>query len=127
MHADAKKIEFWKIFLAEQASRGYNKHIVCDVCGDRTALFRVWAAPGTCRAPTLKEWGGRNMSDEKRAALSGEPLLGELSRLILNDTNQMIQLADLDTLTMLYANRPALEYAVHSGEPYEGRHCYENT
>ena len=28
-------------------------------------------------------------------------------------------------MTMLYANRPALEYAVHSGEPYEGRHCYE--
>ena len=44
---------------------------------------------------------------------------------ILDDSNEMIQVSDQETYTMLYANLAALEYAVHAGEDYKGRHCYE--
>ena len=30
---------------------------------------------------------------------------------ILNDTNQMVQVSDLSTYTMMYANEPAVKYA----------------
>ncbi len=45
--------------------------------------------------------------------------------LILNDSTQMIQVSDLDTFTMLYANEPARKYTGHAGQSYEGEHCYK--
>lgn len=45
--------------------------------------------------------------------------------LILNDSTQMIQVSDLDTFTMLYANEPARRYRGHAGQSYEGEHCYK--
>lgn len=44
---------------------------------------------------------------------------------LLNDSNQMIQVSNLDTYTMIYANKMAKDYTGHSNEPFEGRHCYE--
>lgn len=43
---------------------------------------------------------------------------------ILNDSTQMIQVSDLETYTMLYANEPARLYTGHAGQPYQGEHCY---
>lgn len=44
---------------------------------------------------------------------------------ILDGSNQMIQVSDANTLTMMYANAPAKEHSGHKDEPYEGRKCYE--
>lgn len=44
---------------------------------------------------------------------------------ILDDSNQMIQVSDLDTMTMLYANRTARVYTGHADQPYRGEHCYK--
>ena len=44
---------------------------------------------------------------------------------ILNDSNQMIQISDLETYTMLYANEPARIYTGHAQQSYEGEHCYK--
>lgn len=44
---------------------------------------------------------------------------------IIDETNQMIQVSNKDTFEMLYANRPAIEYAKHSKSAYKGRKCYE--
>ncbi len=44
---------------------------------------------------------------------------------ILDDSNQMVQISDLETFSMMYANKPARVYTNHADEPYEGRHCYE--
>ena len=44
---------------------------------------------------------------------------------ILNDSIEMIQVSDAETLTMLYANEPARKYTGHSDQPYQGKHCYE--
>ncbi len=44
---------------------------------------------------------------------------------ILDDSNEMIQVSNQETYTMMYANSVALKYAVHKGEDYKGRHCYE--
>ncbi len=49
----------------------------------------------------------------------------DMLSLILDETNQMIQLSDLESFRMLYANKPAREFALHHGEDYHGRHCYE--
>ena len=49
----------------------------------------------------------------------------KLLDLILNDSTQMIQVSDLDTFTMLYANEPAKVHTGHAGQSYEGEHCYE--
>lgn len=43
---------------------------------------------------------------------------------ILNDSNQMIQVSDLETYTMMYANEPARIYTGHAKQPYKGEHCY---
>lgn len=44
---------------------------------------------------------------------------------LLNDSNQMIQVSDIDTYSMMYVNDTAREYTGHADQPYEGRHCYE--
>ena len=44
---------------------------------------------------------------------------------ILNDSNQMIQVSDIATYSMMYANKPARVYTGHADGPYEGCHCYE--
>ncbi|MBU5479443.1 response regulator [Eubacterium sp. MSJ-13] len=44
---------------------------------------------------------------------------------ILNDSNQMIQVSDLETYTMLYANDAARVYTGHKNQPYQGEHCYK--
>lgn len=44
---------------------------------------------------------------------------------ILNDSNQMIQVSDIDTYTMMYANDPAIKYAKGAGKPYKGEPCYK--
>ena len=43
---------------------------------------------------------------------------------ILNDSNQMIQVSDLETYTMMYANEAARVYTGHAEQPYHGQHCY---
>lgn len=43
---------------------------------------------------------------------------------ILNDSSQMIQVSDLETYTMLYANETARIYTGHAKQPYAGEHCY---
>ena len=62
--------------------------------------------------PRDKEW--RELPDDE-----------EMLSLILDETNQMIQLSDLETFRMLYANKPARSFALHRGEDYHGKHCYE--
>ncbi len=44
---------------------------------------------------------------------------------ILNDSNQMIQVSDIENYSMMYANKPARIYTGHVDQPYEGKHCYE--
>lgn len=44
---------------------------------------------------------------------------------ILNDSNQMIQVSDLETYTMLYANDAARVYTGHENQPYQGEYCYK--
>lgn len=46
-------------------------------------------------------------------------------RSILDETNQMIQISDINTLEMLYANKPAIDYAGNRDSAYRGRKCYE--
>ena len=46
-------------------------------------------------------------------------------RSLLDETNQMIQISDINTLEMLYANKPAMAFAGNQGIPYRGRRCYE--
>ena len=43
---------------------------------------------------------------------------------MLDDSNQLIQLSDLETMTMRYANRNALEFTGHPERSYVGEHCY---
>lgn len=44
---------------------------------------------------------------------------------ILNDSNQMIQVSDFETYTMLYANSAARLYTGHENQPYQGEYCYK--
>ncbi len=44
---------------------------------------------------------------------------------ILNDSSQMIQVSDLETYTMFYANRAARIYTGHEDQPYQGEYCYK--
>lgn len=44
----------------------------------------------------------------------------ELLQTILDDSNQMIQVSELDTLHMLYANQTARAYTGHGDQPYQG-------
>ena len=44
---------------------------------------------------------------------------------ILDDSSQMIQVSDLETYTMMYANEAARIYAGHAEQPYQGEHCYK--
>ena len=48
-----------------------------------------------------------------------------LLKSILNDSSQMIQVSDLETYTMMYANETARVYTGHAEQPYEGEHCYK--
>ena len=50
--------------------------------------------------------------------------LEELFGTILDGSTQMIQVSDLDTFQMLYANKPAMAYAGHDGAPFAGQPCY---
>lgn len=51
----------------------------------------------------------------------------ELSALkqILDDSDQMIQVCDMDTHSMLYANAPMLKAAAHGNVPYLGQKCHK--
>ena len=51
----------------------------------------------------------------------------ELSTLlqILDDSDQMIQVCDVETHSMLYANAPMLKAAAHSDIPYLGQKCHK--
>ncbi len=53
---------------------------------------------------------------EKNAALLAQ---------ILDDSDEMIQVSDVQTFSMMYANGKARSYTGHEAEPYKGRHCYE--
>ncbi|GEM_PF-5811250 len=44
---------------------------------------------------------------------------------ILDETDQMIQISDLNTYEMLYANKTAIEFAGQTGISFEGRQCYD--
>lgn len=44
---------------------------------------------------------------------------------ILDDSNQMVQVSELDTMTMLYANRTARAYTGHENQSYGGEYCYK--
>ncbi len=48
-----------------------------------------------------------------------------LLKQILDDSNEMIQVSDIDSFTMLYANETARKFTVHENLPYRGMHCYE--
>lgn len=48
-----------------------------------------------------------------------------LLEVIFNDSNQMIQVSDLETYSMLYANKAARVYTGHENKPYQGEHCYK--
>ncbi len=49
----------------------------------------------------------------------------ELLESILDDSNQMIQVSDFETYTMLYANSAAMVYTGHENQPYQGEYCYK--
>ena len=51
----------------------------------------------------------------------------ELSALkqILDDSDQMIMVCDMETCDMLYANTRLLKASAHAGEPYLGRKCHK--
>lgn len=44
---------------------------------------------------------------------------------ILNDSNQMVQVSNFETYTMLYANRAARIHTGHENQPYQGEYCYK--
>jgi diguanylate cyclase (GGDEF)-like protein len=44
---------------------------------------------------------------------------------ILDDTNQLIQISEIDGFSMLYANEPARKFTNHENLPYEGNKCYK--
>lgn len=44
---------------------------------------------------------------------------------ILNGSNQMVQVSDAESYTMLYANDTALRFAVNRSGKYEGERCYK--
>ena len=47
-----------------------------------------------------------------------------LFKQILNDSNQLIQVSDIETFSMIYANEPARKFTNHSDADYVGEHCY---
>ena len=49
----------------------------------------------------------------------------KLLEVLLNDSSEMIQVSDLETYSMLYANEPARVYTGHKDMPYEGQKCYK--
>lgn len=51
--------------------------------------------------------------------------LSELAGFVLDDIGQMVQISDLDTFSMLYANEPARRYTSHGNESYLGVPCYK--
>ncbi len=44
---------------------------------------------------------------------------------ILDDSNEMIQVSDMDTFSILYANEPARKFTGDASKEYKGLHCYE--
>ncbi len=44
---------------------------------------------------------------------------------LLNESNQMIQVSDIQTFSMMYVNQTAREYTGHADSPFLGVHCYE--
>lgn len=44
---------------------------------------------------------------------------------ILDETNQLIQISDINTFEVLYANKPATTVDSECNIPYQGRTCYE--
>ena len=49
----------------------------------------------------------------------------QLLQMIMDGSNQMVQVSDLDTFSMLYANEPAQAYTGHADQSYEGEPCYK--
>lgn len=49
----------------------------------------------------------------------------EVLKLLLDGSNQIILVNDVETFSMIYANATAKAYAGRTNEPYEGRKCYE--
>lgn len=54
-----------------------------------------------------------------------EPATENLLVSILDDSNQMIQVSDLETHRMIYANYPARYYTGHADQSYAGEFCYK--
>ncbi len=48
-----------------------------------------------------------------------------LLKQILDDSNEMIQVSDVDTFSVLYANEPARKFTGDASKSYTGLHCYE--
>lgn len=44
---------------------------------------------------------------------------------ILDDSNQLVQVSEFDTMQMLYANRTARTFTAHENESYQGQYCYK--
>ena len=44
-----------------------------------------------------------------------------LFKQILNDSNQLIQVSDIETFSMIYANEPARKFTNHSDADYVGK------
>ncbi len=44
---------------------------------------------------------------------------------VLDNSDELIQVSDVKTFSMMYANSTAKRYTGHENQPYEGCHCYE--
>lgn len=49
----------------------------------------------------------------------------ELLKLILNDSNQLVHVCDLESLSIVYANDAARNLSIHPEAPYQGQPCYK--
>ena len=65
------------------------------------------------------------MSKISNVQLENETEKEWLLESILNNSNQMIQVSDLETYSMIYANQAARIYTGHENQPYVGEHCYK--
>ena len=48
----------------------------------------------------------------------------EMLRFVMDSSHEMVLLSDSENWEMLYANQPAMDFAVHQGEDYHGMPCY---
>lgn len=63
---------------------------------------------------------------ETMSSAPQQELLDQINLLetIFNDSTQMIQVSEVETHSMIYANQLAREYTGHANQPYQGERCY---